>query len=94
MPTIANMPAADVPVTFADGRETIVNMIVLLAETQDAEMYAKHGVHLGRNHRTIKQLREHYDLDFFFGGPVRTWADTAAVLRHLHTLLTEHINRA
>jgi hypothetical protein len=40
---------------------------------------------------TIKKFRDKYELDWFFDGPVRTWEDCAAVLRHIHTVFTDHI---
>ena len=94
MPTIANLPAADLPVTFASGETRNVNMILLLVETQNAEFKRDHGMFLpgvAKLHPTIKALREKYELDYFFDGPVRTWADCAAVMRHFHTLCTKHI---
>ena len=91
MPTIGNMPGADLPVTFPSGETRTVNMIVLLAETIDAEVMAKYGHHMAPNARTIKQLREKYELEYFFDGPVRTWKDCAAVMRHIHTVFTDHI---
>lgn len=95
MPTIGNLPGADCPVTFPSGETRNVNVIVLLVETQNAEMKAKHGVFLpnvGKLHPTVTALREKYELDFFFDGPVRTWEDCAAVMRHFHTIVTDHIS--
>jgi hypothetical protein len=94
MPTIANMPAADLEVTFPSGETRTVNMVVLLAETIDAEVKAKYDHHMAVNAHTIKELREKYELDYFFDAPVRTWKDCAAVMRHFHTLCTEHIQTA
>jgi hypothetical protein len=94
MPTIGNLPGADLDVTFPSGETRTVNMIVLLAETQNAEFKAKHGMFLpsvGKLRPTVKALREKYELDYFFDGPVRTWADCAAVMRHIHGVFTEHI---
>jgi hypothetical protein len=94
MPTIGNLPGADLDVTFPSGETRTVNMIVLLVETQNAEFKAKHGMFLpsvGKLRPTVKALREKYELDYFFDGPVRTWADCAAVMRHIHGVFTEHI---
>lgn len=92
MPTIANMPAADLDVTFPSGETRTVNMIVLLAETQNTEIRAKYGHHMAPNAPKIGVLREKYELDYFFDAPVRTWDDCAAVMRHIHTVFTDHIN--
>ena len=94
MATIANMPGADVKMQMPDGTVKDVNMIVLLVETQNAEFKRDHGMFLpgvGKQHPTVKALREKYDLDYFFDRPVKTWADAAATLRHIHTMLTQHI---
>lgn len=94
MATIANLPGADLPVTFPSGDERIVNMIVLLAEKQHACMMARFGHGLARNGPTIKALREKYELDWFFDAPVRTWADCAAVMTHIHGYFTDHIRQS
>ena len=94
MPTIGNMPAADLDVTFASGQTRTVNMIVLLAQTQDAEYMARFGMHLpgvNRLRPTIRALREAYELDYFFDAPVRTWSDAALVMRHFYDLCRQHI---
>lgn len=92
MPTIANMPGADFSVIFPVSGETRnVNMIILLAETLMAEQMAEFGACLAPNMRTIKQLREKYELDYFFDAPVRTWEDCAAVMRHFYTGCSDHI---
>jgi len=95
MPTIANMPRADLPVTFASGETRTVNMIILLAQTQDAEMMARFGMHLpgvrGGLRPTIRALRETYELDWFFDSPVRTWKDAARVMRHFYNLCSQYI---
>lgn len=94
MPTIGNLPGSDLDVTFPSGETRTVNMIVLLVETQNAEFKAKHGMFLpsvGKLRPTVKALREKYELDYFFDAPVRTWADCAAVMRHIHGVFTEHI---
>lgn len=91
MPTIANMPDADLPVTFPSGETRNVNMIVLLAQTQDAEMMAKYGHHLAPNAPTIETLRKTYELDYFFDAEVRTWENCAAVMRHFHDTCKAHI---
>jgi hypothetical protein len=95
MPTIGNMPAADLEVTFPSGETRTVNMLILLVETQNAEFKRDHGMFLpgvNRLRPTIKALDEKYELEWFFDAPVRTWEDCAAVMRHIHTLFTDHIN--
>ncbi len=87
VPTIANMPAADIEVEFPDGITRTVNMIVLLAQTQNAEMFVRYGHHLARNHPTLRQLRDQYGIPPY----VNTWARMAFVLRDFHTILSEHI---
>ena len=95
MPIIGNLPGADLPVTFPSGETRTVNMIILLVETQNAEWHAKYGCAMPGVNKlpgiTIKKFREKYELDYFFDGPVRTWEDCAAVLRHIHGVFTEHI---
>jgi hypothetical protein len=94
MPTIGNMPGADLDVTFASGKVKTVNMIRLLSQTLNAEFKAKHGMFLpnvGKLHPTVKALREEYELDYLFDRPVRTWADCASVMRHFYQLCDEHI---
>lgn len=91
MPTIANLPAADVNVEFPSGEVKTVNMIRLLVQTQNAEFKAKHGMFLpnvGKLHPTVKALREEYEI------PAKTWADAAYQLRMFHTHLTEAIEEA
>lgn len=94
MPTIGNMPGADLDVTFPSGETRTVNMIILLAETQNAEFKAKHGMFLpnvGKLRPTVKALVEKYELEYFFDGPVKTWEDCAAVMRHIYTVFSDHI---
>ena len=94
-PTIANMPAADLDVTFPSGNTRTVNMIRLLVQTQNAEMKARTGMFLpgvGTLHPTIRALREAYELDWFYDAPVRTWKDAALVMRHFHGLCKQHIS--
>lgn len=99
MPTIANMPGADVPVKIKDDAEGIdveynVNMIVLLAETLNAEMKVKTGhFHptVNKLKPTVKALDAKYHLYYYFDGPVKTWVDCAAALRHLYNLCDQHI---
>lgn len=91
MPTIANMPGADLQVTFPSGEKRTVNMIILLAETLNTEHRAKFGEHRAPNAPNIKTLRKKYELDWFFDSPVRTWEDCAAAMRHFYTVCNEHI---
>lgn len=92
MPTIGNLPGADLDVTFPSGETRTVNMIILLAEVLMAEQMAEWGFCQAQNMRTIKELDEKYELEWFFDAKVRTWKDCAAVMRHIHTLFTDHIN--
>lgn len=94
MPTIGNLPGADLPVTFPSGEVRNVNMIILISETLMAEQMARFGFCQAQNMRTIKELREKYELEYLFDGPVHTWADCAAVLRHFYNICTEHIKSA
>jgi hypothetical protein len=90
-PTIGNLPGADLPVTFPSGETRNVNMVILMAEVLMAEQMAKFGHCQARNMRTIKELDEKYELEWFFDAPVRTWEDCAAVIRHFHGVCSEHI---
>lgn len=93
-PTIGNMLAADLEVTFPSGTTKTVNMIVLLVQTQNAEFKRDHGMFLpsvGKLRPTVKYLRETYELDYFFDAPVRTWEDCAAVMRHFYNVCGNHI---
>jgi len=89
------MPAADLKVTFPSGETRTVNMVVLLAETIDAEVKAKYDHHMAVNARSIKQLREKYELDWFasevFPNGIHTWEQCAQAMRHFHTVCTDHI---
>jgi len=80
MPTIANLPGADVNVQFPSGAVKTVNMIVLLAQTQHAESMSKFGCSIARNAPTLADLREQYEMPAF----VRTWDCMAANLRRFH----------
>jgi hypothetical protein len=94
MPTIGNLPGADLEVTFPSGETKTVNMLRLLVQCQNAEFKRDHDMFLpgvAKLNPTVKALREEYELDYFFDGPVRTWEDCAAVMRHIHTLFTDHI---
>jgi hypothetical protein len=94
MPTIGNLPGSDLDVTFPSGETRSVNMIRLLVQTQNAEFKRDHGVFLpgvAKLRPTVKALRETYELDYFFDGPVRTWEDCAAVMRHFYGVCDEHM---
>lgn len=96
-PTVANMPGADLPVTFPSGKTKIVFMPRLLAQVLNAEFKRDHGMFLpnvGKLNPTVKALRAEYELDYFYDAPVRTWAECAAVMRHVHTVFTDHITAA
>jgi hypothetical protein len=89
MPTIGNLPGADCPVTWPDGRTTTVNMIRLLVQTQNAEWKAKYDAFmpgLNKLRPTVKALREEYP-----ALTCTTWEEAAVQMRQLHTALTEHI---
>jgi len=95
MPTVANMPAADLEVTFPSGKTKTVFMPRLLVQVQNAEFKRDHGMFLpgvNKLHPTVKALREEYELDYFFDAPVRTWSDCADVMRHIYTVFTDHID--
>ena len=97
MPTVANMPGADLEVTFPSGKTKTVFMPRLLVQTQNAEFKRDHGMFLpgvAKLHPTVKALVEEYELDFFFDAPVRTWEDCAAVMRHVYTIFDNHIKGA
>jgi hypothetical protein len=99
MPTIGNLPGADLPVTFPSGETRTVNMIVLLVETQNAEWHAKFGCAMPGVNKlpgiTIKKFVNKYELDWFasevFPKGIRTWNECAQAMRHFHTLCTDHI---
>lgn len=94
MPTFANLPGSDLPVTFPSGETRTVNMIRLLVQTQNAEFKRDHGVFLpgvAKLHPTVKDLVETYELEYLFDRPVRTWDDCAAVMRHFYETCEAHI---
>jgi hypothetical protein len=89
VPTIGNLPAADVEVTFPDGTVKTVNVIRVLVQTQNAEFKAKHGMFLpnvGKLHPTVGALRKEYPHI-----TARTWAEAAEQMRQFHTDLSNHI---
>lgn len=95
MPTVANLPGADLEVTFPSGKVKTVFMPRMLVQTQNAEFKRDHGMFLpsvGKLKPTVKELVKEYELDYFFDGPVRTWEDCAAVMRHVYGVFTDHIN--
>lgn len=97
MPTVANMPSADIQVTFPSGVTKTIFMPRLLVQVLNAESKAQRGMFLpnvGKLHPTVKALREQYELDYFFDAPVRTWKDCAAVMRHFYNVCDEHIKRS
>ena len=98
MPTIANLPGADLDVTFPSGKTKTVNMIRLLVQTQNAEFKAEHGMFLpnvGKLHPTVKALREEYELDWWasevFPKGIRTWDECAQAMRHIYDTFDAHI---
>ena len=101
MPTIANMPGADLDVTFPSGETRTVNMIVMLVETQNAEFKRDHGMFLpnvGKLNPTVKKLREKYELDWFasevYPRGIRTWAECADAMRHVYNTFDQHIKQS
>jgi hypothetical protein len=91
MPTIGNLPGADVRVEFPSGEVKTVNLIRLLVQTQNAEFKANHGMFLpgvNKLHPTVKALREEYEIP---ASVCRTWADAAKLLRAWHTDLSEAV---
>lgn len=94
MATVANMPGADLEVTFPSGETRTVFMPRLLVQVLNAEFKRDHGMFLpgvGKLHPTIDALREEYELDYFFDAPVRTWSDCAAAMRHVYGVFDAHI---
>jgi len=90
MPTVANLPGADVRVTFPSGTTKTVFLPRLLVQAQNAEFKAKHGMFLpnvGKLHPTMKALREEYEIPV---GACRTWADAARLLRQFYADLIQH----
>lgn len=94
MPTIANMPAADVEVEFPSGTVKTINMLRLWTQWRNAEFKAKHGMFLpnvGKLHPTVKAIREEYEI------PVRacrTWEQAATLLGAFHNDLSTAIREA
>ena len=91
MPTIGNLPGADVQVTFPSGATKTVNMIRLLVQVQNAEFKRDHGMFLpnvAKLHPTVKAIREEYEIP---AKVCRTWSDAAELLRHFHDDLREQI---
>lgn len=94
MPTIGNLPNADLDVTFPSGKTKTVNMLRMLVQVQNCEIKRDHGVFLpgvAKLHPTVKALVEEYELEYFNDGPVRTWEDCAAVMRHVYTVFDNHM---
>lgn len=94
MPTVANMPGADLNVTFPSGKTKTVFMPRMLVQTMNAEFKRDHGMFLpnvGKLHPTVKALREEYELDYFYGKRVRSWEECAAVMRHVYIEFNNHI---
>lgn len=94
MPTIGNLPGADVLVEFPSGEVKTVNLIRLLVQAQNAEFKRDHGMFLpgvNRLHPTVKAIREEYEIP---ASVCRTWADAAGLLRRFHTDLSEQVRNA
>lgn len=91
MATIANMPNADVQVTFPSGTVRTVNVIVLKAEVLNARSMARFGHPLARNAPTLSAIRTKYEIP---KGAARKWADVAPLLEQFHADLTAAIDEA
>lgn len=94
MTTIGNMPYSDIKVKFPSGETRTVNIIVMLAETLNAEFKCDYNLLLpgvGKQNPTIQKLVDKYELEYFFDGPVRNWRDCAAVMRHMYGVFDEYI---
>jgi len=92
MPTIGNLPGADVQVTFPSGETKTVNMLRLLVHTQNAEFKRDHDMFLpgvNKLHPTVKAIREEYELP----ASVKTWAEVAGLLRMFYKDLQAHIEQ-
>lgn len=90
MPTVANMPSADVQVTYPNGKTKTVFMPRLLVQTQNAEFKRDHGMFLptlAKLNPTVRDLRKEYE----WPSTVRTWEQAAHWLRLMYTELSEHI---
>lgn len=77
-----------IQVIWPDGSESTVYLLRLLVQVQDAEMMAKHGMHLpgiAKQHPTVKRIREEYHIP---RSAARTWRELAPLLRRFHTDLT------
>lgn len=91
MPTIGNLPAADVEVTFPSGTTKTVNVIVLKAQVLNAEAQARFGHGLTRNAPTLKAQRDMYEIPV---QAARTWKAIAPLLKQFHTNLSDAIAAA
>jgi len=85
---IGNLPGASIVVQFPSGASAEINLIVLLAQVQHAEMMARFGHGLARNAPTIAELRDFYEIP----SNVRTWKALAPMLRRFHTDLSEFLD--
>jgi len=93
MPTVANMPGADVRVQFPSGNVKTIFMPRLLTQTLNAEFKRDHGEFLpslNKLNPTVRDLRKEYE----WPSTVRTWAQAAYWLRELHTELSNAIKEA
>lgn len=90
MPTIANMPGADVKVQMPSGKVKTINLIRMLVQVQNAEFKVEHGMFLpgvGKLHPTVKALRQEYEIPLEMA---RTWEQIAVVLRNMYAQLSEN----
>lgn len=99
MPTIGNLPGADLPVTFPSGETRNVNMIVMLVEVQNAEWHAKFGTPMPGVNKlpgiTIQKFVDKYELNWFasevFPKGIKTWKQCAEAMRHVYNHFDAHI---
>lgn len=93
MPTIGNLPSADVQMEFPDGKLRTINMLRLLVQAQNAEFKRDRGMFLpgvAKLNPTVKQMREAYPGII----TARTWAEAAEQLRGFHTAIGEAVKEA
>lgn len=79
---IGNLPAADVNVEFPSGEVKTVNLLILLAQAQHAEMMAKFGHGIARNAPTLREIRAQYEIP---ASAARSWKALAPKLRQFYT---------
>jgi len=91
MPTVQNLPAADVQVQFPSGEVKTIFLLRLLGIVQHAEMMARFGHGIARNAPTLREVREELEIP---ASVCRTWAQAAPMLREFYNDLTAHLRDA